>query len=284
MAIETTPPEPVVTHDRKRRRERYALLRLGAWGGAAVIALGALALTTQTQRGSNRLQLAFATEATPVQVATPADVPTRVTGINPDSLRLEAQLRVLTADRDRLAARLASLERNLDDMTGSIKKQAALAAKTDAQPPVAVPTPPIIAPLAMPAGTATTAPWSGGAAAQASAPEPVPLPPVRLAVAPTNEPAAEAPQKSEIGIDIGGAATMDVLNARWIAIKANFGPVLAGMHPRVGHDHRPGITDLRLLVGPLPNIAAAAQLCKRFAAGHINCRTVKFDGERLAQR
>ncbi|MSP33024.1 MAG: hypothetical protein EXR03_09435, partial [Pseudolabrys sp.] len=54
-------------------------------------------------------------------------------------------------------------------------------------------------------------------------------------------------------------------------------------HPLARHNSRPGSTDYRLLVGPLPNAAAAANLCARFSAARVNCRTTKYDGERLAQ-
>ena len=77
---------------------------------------------------------------------------------------------------------------------------------------------------------------------------------------------------------------MVVLNARWLAVKANFGPLLTGLHPLAAHDRRPGATDYRLVVGPLPNAAAAAQLCTRFAAAQVTCRSAKFDGDRLAQQ
>ncbi|MEI9805869.1 MAG: hypothetical protein WDN48_17625 [Pseudolabrys sp.] len=60
--------------------------------------------------------------------------------------------------------------------------------------------------------------------------------------------------------------------------------MLAGMRPLAARDRRPGATDLRLLVGPLANPAAAAALCARFAAVRVTCRTTKFDGEQLAQR
>jgi hypothetical protein len=283
MATEIAQQEPTPPEGRSARREKHALLRLGAWGSGAAISLAVLAITSQTEGGRGRLQLVIARAIQPELVITKTDVPARATGINPDSLRVEAQLRVLTADRDRLAARLAGLERNLDDMTGSIKKQAALAADTPKTPAL-----PTIAPLAMPVSTEPAADWPGGVQAQtaaaARAQDPVPLPPTRIAAALASEPAAEPPHKPELGIDLGGASTLDVLNARWVAVKANFGPLLTGLHPLAAHNSRPGGTDIRLIVGPVQNAAAAAQLCARFAAAHVNCRTTKFDGERIAQR
>jgi hypothetical protein len=301
MAIEIAPPEIDLPDPRKRRREIRALWRLSAWGGTAAIALAAVAITTQTDSGSARLQTVLAQESQPARTVILAAVKPRV--IDPDTLRLEAQVRVLTADRDRLTARIASLEHNLDDMTGSIKRQAvqiesAAAAKTPAQapsPPVttpaqivaAAPAPsaPAVSPTP-PASNDTAEPSPATPPAQAATAEPVPLPPVRVATAPASEPAAEPqpPRKPELGIDIGGASNTAVLSARWAAVKANFGPLLTGLRPLAAHNPRPGATDYRLVVGPLPNAAAAAQLCTRFIAARVNCRSAKFDGETLALR
>lgn len=307
MASEIEPPEPDLSNIRKLLGKRY---RLCGWGSAAAIALASLAITTQTESGSERLQLAFAPASSPARAVAAADVPTRVIGIDKETLRLEAQLRVLAADRDRLTARIALLERNLDDMTGSIKRQAAQetavpAAKppiasapattqqaaAPASQPAAAPPPaktevPIIAPLAMPAHIDSAAPWPTTPAQQAAAPMPeqIPLPPTRMASAPASEPADETPRKPEIGVDLGGAPSMEVLNMRWVAVKANFGPLLTGLHPLAARVQRPGATDVRLLVGPLPTITAANQLCARFAAARVTCRPAKFDGQRLTQQ
>jgi hypothetical protein len=111
----------------------------------------------------------------------------------------------------------------------------------------------------------------------------VPLPPARVVA---TLPAAEAtsddtPRKPEIGIDLGGAANLDVLNARWVAVKANYGPMLSGLYPRAVERHRQNASDYRLIAGPLPTNAAAVQLCAKFVAARVTCRAVKFDGERL---
>jgi len=286
MAIEVAPQDIKPPESRSARRDQRTLWRLSAWGGGAAFALATLAVTTHTEGGSERIQSLIARATQPENAIAPADVakiaaPARVIGINPDTLRLESQVRVLTADRDRLAARLAAVEHNLDDMTGSLQRQATAA--TDA---LKAPAPPILAPLAMPAAAEPEASWPGSAPLQSTAQvlEPVPLPPIRVASAPQVDPAEELPHKPELGIDLGGASTLDVLNARWVAVKANFGPLLTGLYPLAAHNSRPGSTDIRLVVGPLPNAAVAANLCARFAASHVNCRTTKFDGERIAQR
>lgn len=291
MAIEPSPSHKTEIHPLLRGG---AAVRLVGWGGGALLAVGLLALTAQTEIGSERLNglLAMANPQAAVAKADPA----------PDSdaeiRRLETLVVALTDDRERLHSRIATLERKLEDTTGSIsQQQASLAAKVAsvAAPPVTPPGPvvPILAPLAMPAAAVPSGSWSTpaptlppGETVQAP-PAPAAVPeqaPARVALAPVDEPAAEAPRKPEIGIDLGGAATLDVLNARWSAVKANFGPQLAGLYPRAVVSNRQGSSSYRLLAGPLPTTAAAAQTCANFITHKITCRTVRFEGERLVQR
>jgi len=282
MAIEIAPPEPVSPEARKRRRAIGVLWRLSGWGGAAAIALAALAITTQTEGGSQRLQLAFNFGSPPAPAADLADLKRHALEKDAETRALAAQVITLAADRDRLTARIASLEHNLDDMTGSIKRQAPLAAETALAkaPPPASPSQVV----SVRTERVTPPPASAQTQAATAAPEMIPLPQTRVAAAPANEPVAEPPPKPEFGVDLGGAPNLEVLAARWMAVKANFGPLLAGLHPLAAHDRRPGATDYRLLVGPLPDTAAAARLCGRFAAARITCRPAGFDGERIAQR
>ncbi len=281
----TTPPEP------NTPKTFGAPVRLLGWGGGATLALAALALTLQTEAGTQQLQSAFAT-VTPPQVVAKANLAPPAPEKDAETKRLETLVLALANDRERLSARIASLERNLEDMTGSIKQQQAAIAATAKPaaplPPAPILTAPAIAPLAMApipeAAAQATTPWHGNVSPQAASSEPVPLPPSRVASAPAVETTDEPPRKPEVGIDLGGAANLDILNARWAAVKANFGPLLGGLYPRAAQNHRPGTSDYRLLVGPLPTNAAAAQLCARFVAARITCRTTKFDGEKLAQR
>jgi hypothetical protein len=283
MAIEIAPPGLDLPATRKRRRDMRMLWRVSAWGCAAAIALAALAITTQTEGGSERLALAINFGNPPVRATDVADLTLHMLEKDAEAHALEQQVAALAADRDRLTARLAALEHNLSDATGSIKQQVALAAIAPQSPAA---TPQIISPLAMSPTRDSGTSRSSDATAQGAVPGPeaVPLPPVRTAVAPADESAIEQPAKPEFGIDLGGAHNMEVLNARWVAVKANFGPLLTGLHPLAAHDHRPGSTDFRLLVGPVANPAAAMQLCTRFAAARVTCRTAKFDGEQFAQR
>ena len=109
----------------------------------------------------------------------------------------------------------------------------------------------------------------------------VPMPPERVAAIPASEPAA--PPKLEYGIDIGGSSSTAVLRARWSEVKANFGPQMAGLRPLIAHDRRVGHLPYRLVIGPVPNSAAATGLCGQFRLARGRCRAARFVGEPLAQ-
>jgi hypothetical protein len=272
-------PEPTPAEIRKRRRARYALLQLAGWGGGAVLALVILAVTSQTETASQRLHIALANATDPVRIV--AQIPAREAQYEAESQRLVAQVKALAADRERLAARIATLERNLDDMTGTIKQQAAQAAAAPAGSPPVISAPSVAAPPAIPAPIETIAPRSDPPQPQtANIPsERVPLPPVRMAAIPAsvNEPSS----KNEFGVDLGGADNIDALRVHWAAVKANFGPLLTGMRPVASqHQRQPGVVIYRLVVGPLPDTAAATQLCARFAA-RTACKPSKYAGEFL---
>jgi hypothetical protein len=296
MATEIAPPEPDLTNPRAQARAPASLRRIVAWGGAATIALAAVVITSQTEAGGKRLRLAIATLSDPGRVIADLNEPPRAVAAIPpaaaktenktaapaETERLAARLRELDADRARLTARIATLEHNLEDMTGSIKQQSEqlAAARAALTPPPALSTPATIAtalppmvPLALPA-------------AQAAAPaevktQLVPIPPARVAA---NTPAAEpSPAKVEFGIDLGGAGTLEALRLHWVTVKANYGPLLNGLHPLASrHAKQPAGVGYRLVAGPLPNAAEAAKLCARFPVTRMGCRPARFDGVQLA--
>jgi hypothetical protein len=295
MANEITPPEPDSSSLFKRLR-RHAVWRLFGWGSAACLALAAVALTSQTEAGSQRLRLALAPAREPVQVI--AQLPPRTAEVEAETERLTAQLRDLTADRDRLTARIASLEHNLNDMTGSIKRQSEqiAAARAANVPPPAPSTPattPVVVVKTAPAPVPANLPWFVAMRTPQPAEPPippeavdalggaVPLPPVRVAVAPANGP---LPGKDEFAIDLGGAANIEALRSHWAALQAKYGALLKGLHPVVSHHLKlPTGYTYRLLAGPLPSSEDAARLCSRFAGLRTGCRPAKFTGTQLAE-
>jgi hypothetical protein len=305
MATAKKPPEA------GQMLDASIMWRASLWGGAAILALAMAVLITLTDVGSQQLQMIFAGEPPP-KLVTQADFVPRAEAEaqKRETLRLETQVSELIADRERLNARIASLERNLSDITGSIKRElAAVAAATE---PVAG-TPPTtpsarlepvdkaeasnkpdtkvdekfetkaesrVAPKAELEPIAAPERAAADASPQAAPPlgDPIRLPPMRI-VSNSGDPTGK-----EIGIDLGGARSMDIMHARWAAVKANFGPLLQGLYPVVARETRAGLVPYRLIVGPLPNAAAAAQICARFAASKVTCRSTKFAGEQLTMQ
>jgi len=289
MAIDQSLLETDLRATFNRRRNLYALIWLFGWGSAAAVALIVLAFTSQTRNASERLRSIFATS----EPAAVAQMPPRVAQLETETEALIAQVRTLTVDRDRMAGRLALLESTIDDMTGAIKRQAdataAALAKAAAPPP---------APKPSPATTRVATADPAGAQVSAVAPSPPPAPPSAPTTAAVGPPTAGTAQKpgddpkpvappapeaaattTEFALDLGGATTLDGIRQRWVSVKANFGPLLSGMHPLAAREHRQGASGYRLVVGPLPNNPAATGLCAHFTAARSPCRAVKFEGE-----
>lgn len=300
MADEFDPPEhgPL--------RDNSVIWRLSLWGGAATVAVAAAVLILNADLGLDRVVQALAQPPADQKVAFDDTLIKRAeTQRAEENRRIDTRLRELIADRDRLSARLAALEQNFGDLTGSIKRDMAIITATAPKPGTA----PSVAPAesapapkpetkvetkveAKPEAKAEAKPDAKTQAAAAETAKPaesqppqgagVPMPPTRMAAVPP--PATpEEPRKGELGVDLGGARSMDILQARWVAVKANFGPVIEGLRPLAGYDDRPGIIPHRLIVGPLPNAAAAAQICARMHASKVPCRTVEYAGEKMAQ-
>jgi Tfp pilus assembly protein FimV len=295
MATKIAAPEPDLPNIRKHLGARRPIWQLFGWAGAAVIALTAVVLISQTEAGSKRLRLALDSMSDPARVI--AQISPRPdemkTASNAETQRLAQQVRELTAGREKLNARIATLEHSLEDMTGSIKQQtaqlAAARAAMMAPPMLNAPatTASVPAKTSLPALTpitpkVVTEPAPSSPVAEKT--EEVPIPPVRVAAAPANEPAAEPPPaKIEFGVDLGAASSMEALRMHWAAVKANYGPLLAGLHPHVAeHARQPSGVIYRLVAGPLPNAAEAAKLCARFPVTRTGCRPAKFDGAELA--
>jgi hypothetical protein len=299
MAIEQAAAQLDLRDPPVRRRDIRAFLWLCGWGGAATLALIVFAITSQTKTASDRLRLVFAAS----EPSAVAQMPPRVAQLEIETQFLTEQMRAIATDRDRLAGRIALLESSVDDMTGAIKKQAAataaLVAKTAALPAptagqsatTATTAPPAAANRPAPIAanpTPSNTPATTASVASSEAPAPpaasVPLPLARVATAAqASEPESTTANPVEFGLDLGGATTVDGVRQRWITVKANFGPLLSGMYPVAAHERRPGSTGYRLVVGPLPNSAAASGLCAHFTAARTACRSAKFDGQQIVQ-
>jgi hypothetical protein len=272
------------------------LLRIVAWGAAAALAMAVAVFTAQTQAGTERIQVALSGELEPPPAVIAATQPP-----DPQIAILQAKLERLSADRERLENRLASLEQGLDDVTGSIRSQSE---KREATPQIAK-SPPIIEPPLIPRlETLTLTPKASAPKPEAAAPraepeiantqvaaEPKPseaapqaetevtVPPTRVAGLP---PAAK--RAAEFGIELGNAPDMGALQNRWLGIKANYGPLLTGLSPVAVKDKRPGSTSLRLIAGPVKSMAAARELCAKFAVQNGYCFPRQVDPAEIVQR
>jgi hypothetical protein len=93
-----------------------------------------------------------------------------------------------------------------------------------------------------------------------------------------------AVQRTEFGVDVGGANSLGGLRALWRGLKSN--TALAALRPIiVVKESTTGLgMQLRLVAGPLADAAAAAKICAALLESQRPCETTVFDGQRLAMR
>jgi hypothetical protein len=180
--------------------DRRMMWRLGSWGVAAVGAVVIAILASQSQVQLRRDQVAtsetFARQSQQIQfVAKETQAEAR---------RLTLAIETLNSDRDRLYARVTSVEQGLDSVTGSIKRQT-IATPTAATPtPAPAPLPPAIASVvAPPAATEPkpaaelpsipSTPVVGPVAAITPLAETTPAKPAQAVVSSSNSPPASTP-------------------------------------------------------------------------------------------
>ena len=286
------------------------------WGCVAVCAVLASAFTIAVVVGAHRgIPIAGA----PKRVAPPAAVERTVetAAIAPSAVqprvdttaleiaRLNDALRLLAAERDRLAARLEHVERTLGDITASIKEPP-VSPKPEPLPPAptrvaAAPSQPTPSPAVMQAPRNPPAPDIGepmnifqpysSVQPLINVPNPASAPMQIQAVAREQEPALPARSgstatRTEFALDLGGDATMEGLRARWTDLQGSQGQALTGLRPLVSvqEGRQRGGVELRLIAGPFANAATAARTCAVLQTQGVSCQTAVFDGQRLAPR
>jgi hypothetical protein len=92
-------------------------------------------------------------------------------------------------------------------------------------------------------------------------------------------------QRTEFGVDVGGANSVGGLRALWRGLlKSKSNAPLAALHPIiVVKESNTGLgMQLRLVAGPLNDAAAAAKICAAMVESERTCETTVFDGQRLA--
>jgi hypothetical protein len=96
-----------------------------------------------------------------------------------------------------------------------------------------------------------------------------------------------AVQRTEFGVDVGGANSVGGLRALWRGLlKSRSNAALTTLRPIIVI--REGSTglgmQLRLVAGPLTDAAAAAKICAGLIESERPCETTVFDGQRLAMK
>ncbi len=97
--------------------------------------------------------------------------------------------------------------------------------------------------------------------------------------------AQQAVQRTEFGVDVGGANSLNGLRALWRGLlKSKSTASLATLRPIiVVKESNTGLgMQLRLVAGPLNDAAAAAKICAALVESQRTCETAVFDGQRLA--
>jgi hypothetical protein len=270
--------QDLATDDAYRvQRKGGLLLRLATWGVLATISLGLAAISAHSSAPRpTAADTGSASAAEPGKV----DATTR---------HLIEAVRTLTADREELRARVAALERNLTDVTGSIRRDAD-AASQHPQPQVEstssaagapaadAPTSPPATPAALPAATPNVP-------ALTPASQPLSTIQATAVAAPDSSGRSPNPATAELGVDVGGAHNFESLRTLWTSTKRSNVTLPDELYPLVlmrENDKTPGV-DLRLIIGPLANAEVAAHLCAAFLAEHRYCQPVPFEGQRLSQ-
>jgi hypothetical protein len=121
-----------------------------------------------------------------------------------------------------------------------------------------------------------------------------PMPEVVAAASPADNaepdaPGATAPklavQRTEFGVDVGGANSVGGLRALWRGLlKSRSNAALTTLRPIIViKEGNNGLgMQLRLVAGPLGDAAAAAKICAGLMESERSCETAVFDGQRLA--
>jgi hypothetical protein len=103
------------------------------------------------------------------------------------------------------------------------------------------------------------------------------------------EPVSAAPeltvQRTEFGVDVGGANSIPGLRALWRGlIKSKANAALTKLRPIIViRENTNGLgMQLRLVAGPITDAAAAAKICASLTVSDRSCSTAVFEGQRLA--
>lgn len=241
------------------------LRRLAVWGAAAAGAVLVVTLTSRSDIAVDRIALVLHHGKPAAPPPFDAQAATE---------QLAAAVRGLKDNDEQIKSRLATVEHDVDDFTGSITKQikAAGASRHVEDGPSVVAT--------AAASASTIAPVDFPSAV---VPVPTPAPGTTKA---SEESALPPLPKTAFGVDIGSGLTLQALRMRWAAIRTAHPQLFEGLEPiisvrEVPHSNR---IELRLVAGPIAQPGTAAQLCAQLAALGLYCQPTIYDGQHLALR
>jgi hypothetical protein len=103
----------------------------------------------------------------------------------------------------------------------------------------------------------------------------------------SEQPPGLAVQRTEFGVDVGGANSLNGLRALWRGLlKSKSTASLTTLRPIiVVKENNTGLgMQLRLVAGPLNDAAAAAKICAALIESQRTCETAVFEGQRLAMK
>ena len=114
---------------------------------------------------------------------------------------------------------------------------------------------------------------------------PPPLPTPAHAATAATTPVPEVPVlRTDFGVDLGTANSVEGLRALWQGLLKSDASLLSSLRPiMVIKERGNGLgMQLRLVAGPLTDAAAAAKICAVLAESDRGCETAVFDGQRLS--
>ena len=258
------------------------------WSAGAISALALVVYIGTTERGGERLAALPAAVATMVGQATGPSPNQLAVLVDREVGNVRDETRRLQVERGRWEQRLSQIERELNDVTGSVRRGTrddVTGSVAGSDRPTSVPTEAI---RGVPTDRANTQERQA------------PLAPSIVATAPAREQeTANRPTQPEIvgtgsitlatrsqfGIDLGSDATLSALRLRWQRLNERYKPALAKLEPLVSiRDGNNGYPVLFLVAGPISDVADAAALCAQLKQASIACQPVAYDGQRLITR
>jgi hypothetical protein len=250
-----------------------------AMAATPIAAKPAVAASTATPPAEKPSTVATVTDPTP---ATPAAAP--ATAQAPSNQASSNQTPSTQAPSSQASSSQASSNTPTATVTPPLMESKSMIGPPD--PSAAKLIEPPSAPSSPSTPSLPSVPSKTAAAPPAQTPETVAsAPPVAADDGPEATESLPKVQRTEFGVDVGGANSVGGLRALWRGLlKSRSNAPLAALRPIiVVKESSTGLgMQLRLVAGPLTDAAAAAKICAGMIANDRPCETTVFDGQRLA--